>query len=297
MVRRKLATSARKVHYMFVLGDGNPLVHIRAPYVNRTIIILCCATFIAQAFGQAPSMDYGLIPAGFGVGGPVPGWIDLSNTPQRLFTYQFMHGDLAHLFGNMLMLWVFGDNIEDALGHLKYLLFYLLCGIVSAVVFAVFASEPLVPLIGASGSISGVMGAYLLLHPRARVLVAVFTRLPLVLPAGLVVGFYLAINLMMAVSGTEGAEENPIAWWGHVGGFAAGLALISPMRRRGVKLFQPMSAYPVDPFPRLRSFAAKFGLGGLFAGSHPDSPDNDWLAVVLRAVIFLLMAGMFFGFV
>lgn len=282
---------------MFVLGDGNPLVHIRAPYVNRAIILLCGITFVAQATGQAPSIEYGLLPAGFGMGGPVPAWIDLSNTPLRLITYQFMHADLAHLFGNMLMLWVFGDNIEDALGHVRYLLFYLLCGIISALVFAVFASDPLIPLIGASGSISGVMGGYLLLHPRARVLVAAFMRLPLVLPAGLVVGFYLVINLMMAMAGRDGAEESSIAWWCHVGGFAGGLALIAPMRKKDVKLFQPMAAYPLDPFPRLRSLAAKFGLGGLFAGSHPNSPDNDWLAVALRALIFLLMGAMFFGFV
>jgi len=229
-----------------------------------------------------------------GGGAQVPAWIDMSNTPTRLVSYQFMHANSPHLLGNMLMLWVFGDNIEDALGHVRYLLFYLLCGIVGALVFSLFVDDPLVPLIGASGSISGVMGGYLLLHPRARVLVALFTRLPMVLPAGLVVGFYIVFNLLMAAGG--GADQE-VAWWAHIGGFAAGLALIAPMRRRGIALFQPMTAYPVDPFPRLRSFAAKFGLGGLFAGGHPHSPDNDWLAVGLRAILFLAVAGMFFGLV
>lgn len=283
---------------MFVLGDGNPLVHIRAPYVNRSIIAACAAIFIAQAAGSVPIVDYGFVPAGVtGVPAEQVAWNDIKNTPMRLVSHQFMHANSPHLLGNMLMLWVFGDNIEDAVGHVRYALFYLLCGVIAALTFGVIVADPWVPLVGASGSISGVMGAYLLLHPRARVLVAAFSKVPLVLPGGLVVGFYLVLNLAMAFGGATSAGDLQVAWWAHIGGFVAGMVLILFMRQSDVALFQPLSAYPVDPFPRLRTFAGKFGLGGLFAGGHKDSPDNDWLAAGLRAVGFVVIGLLLLGMI
>ena len=286
---------------MFVLGDGNPLVHIRAAYINRSIIVLCVLAYVMQVSGGLEVLDYVFVPAGLAFWIDSSGWLDQTGTPARLIAYQFLHADALHLAGNMLMLWVFGDNIEDALGHLRYLLFYLICGVVAAVVFTVFVADPWVPLLGASGSISGVMGAYLLLHPRARVLVAVLSKVPLALPAALVVGLYILLNIAMAYS-TTGMTANQlqgdaVAWWAHVGGFAAGLALIPVARRRGVALFQPLSAYPVDPFPRLRAFAGQFGLGGLFAGAHENSPDNGLAAALLRAVIFIAATGLMLGLI
>lgn len=284
---------------MFVLGDGNPLVHIRAAYVNRSIIALCAVIYVLQVTGGVDWQLYAYVPASLTPGALTYGWVDTTGTPERLIAYQFLHVDFLHLAGNMLMLWVFGDNVEDALGHVRYLLFYLLCGIIGAVAFTFFVSDPLMPLLGASGSISGIMGAYLLLHPRARVLVTVIAKVPMALPAGLVVGFYVAINLIMAFDQISPAAavsaQADVAWWAHVGGFGAGLALIPFARRKGVALLQPITAYPLDPFPRLREFASRFGLGGLFSGGHTQSPDNGLGAVLIRALVFLAAAGLMFG--
>ncbi len=150
-----------------------------------------------------------------------------------LFTSMFMHGGLAHIGGNMLFLWIFGDNIEDRLGHVRYLLFYLLCGVIASLahVFttAAFAGEQgdmLVPSLGASGAISGVLGGYILLHPSRRVTVILFRFLTDV-PAYVAIGIWFLFQLIsgLGVFG-QGSQQGGVAYAAHVGGFLAGLVLI-----------------------------------------------------------------------
>ncbi|HEU4869422.1 MAG TPA: rhomboid family intramembrane serine protease [Pyrinomonadaceae bacterium] len=160
--------------------------------------------------------------------GPTPVSVYLT-----LFTSMFMHGGLAHIGGNMLFLWIFGDNIEDRLGHAKYLVFYLLCGIIASLshVFAtgVFATDEralLVPSLGASGAISGVLGAYILLHPKRRVTVILFRFLTQV-PAYVAIGIWFAFQLISGLGMLGGgSQQGGVAYAAHIGGFLAGLILI-----------------------------------------------------------------------
>ena len=150
-----------------------------------------------------------------------------------LFTSMFMHGGIAHIAGNMLFLWIFGDNIEDRLGHLRYLTFYLLCGVLASLahVFATaaFSSDPssmLVPSLGASGAISGVLGGYLVLHPTRRVTVILFRFLTDV-PAYIAIGIWFAFQLISGLGMLGGgSQQGGVAYAAHVGGFVAGVVLI-----------------------------------------------------------------------
>ncbi|HEX7773212.1 MAG TPA: rhomboid family intramembrane serine protease [Pyrinomonadaceae bacterium] len=160
--------------------------------------------------------------------GETPGSVYLT-----LFTSMFMHGGIAHIAGNMLFLWIFGDNIEDRLGHVKYLIFYLVCGIIASLahVFTtgVFAGDPdslLVPSLGASGAISGVLGGYLLLHPKRRVTVILFRFLTDV-PAYVAIGIWFAFQLISGLGMLGGGSQSGgVAYAAHIGGFIAGLVLI-----------------------------------------------------------------------
>ena len=147
-----------------------------------------------------------------------------------VITSQFLHGGWWHLIYNMLFLWIFGNNIEDAMGHWCFLVFYLLCGIGAALINAGMEPGSVIPTIGASGAISGVLGAYLLLYPRAKILVLVFYML-LPLPAFLVLGVWI----VMQVANLGGGQSN-VAWWAHIGGFAVGMVLILLFKYRHVKL-------------------------------------------------------------
>lgn len=153
-----------------------------------------------------------------------------------LFSSMFLHGGWLHLGGNMLYLWVFGDNVEDKLGHGRYLLFYVLTGLAAS--FAHIAIDPLseIPTVGASGAISGVLGAYLLMFPGARVvtLIPVFMFLQVAeLPALVVLGLWFVLQFFngLASLGYETAGMGGVAWWAHIGGFVAGLILVKPFRR------------------------------------------------------------------
>ncbi|PYS71651.1 MAG: rhomboid family intramembrane serine protease [Acidobacteria bacterium] len=150
-----------------------------------------------------------------------------------LFTSMFMHGGFAHIAGNMLFLWIFGDNIEDRLGHVRYIVFYLLCGVVAGLahVFATYAlatdqSSLLVPSLGASGAISGVLGGYLLLHPTRRVTVILFRFLTDV-PAYVAIGIWFVFQLISGLGMLgRGSQQGGVAYAAHVGGFVVGVALI-----------------------------------------------------------------------
>jgi membrane associated rhomboid family serine protease len=160
----------------------------------------------------------------------IPAWA-------TMFTSMFLHGGWMHLIGNMLYLWIFGNNVEDAMGHFRFIVFYLLCGVAAVFAQALPNSESTVPMIGASGAISGVLGAYLLLHPRAQVLVWVplgFMR-PIYLPAFIVLSFWFVLQLIN--SAMAPSEGGGVAWGAHIGGFLAGMVLIPFFKYRRTRLF------------------------------------------------------------
>ena len=184
------------------------------------------------AFDQA-TIDFGMIPIVVRdlYPQPVPWLPDWAN----LATYAFLHADWMHLLSNMLFLWVFGDNIEDAFGHIKFLIFYLACAVLAALAHLLFNLDGNGPLIGASGAVAGVMGAYILLYPHARVFVLarIVWFIPLPVPAFWMLGFWIATQLFFVVMGSD----EPVAWWAHLGGFTAGLVLAPLFKSRNVPLF------------------------------------------------------------
>jgi membrane associated rhomboid family serine protease len=223
------------------LGDDIPRRWIAYPYATWGIVGVCVVVFLWQvSLGEkgfvASLYGYGVIPSVL-VGGDtldprlarVPSWL-------TLFTSQFLHGSWMHLAGNMLFLWIFGDNIEDAMGHARFLVFYLLCGAIAGLGFAL--SDPAVssPTIGASGAIAAVLGAYIVLHPRARVLVLVGFW-PVHLPAFLLLGVWAGIQLLNASYAQP--DEAEVAFWAHVIGFAAGVILVFFFKRRMVPMLNP----------------------------------------------------------
>ena len=220
------------------LKDDNPLTRIPFQYVTVALIGICVAVFLWQvslaAGGQAAVLGLGAIPAVlFGSRELAPGLV-LVPAPLTLVTSMFLHGGWMHLIGNMAFLWIFGDNVEDSMGHLRFLVFYLVCGVLAALAHAVLNADSIAPMVGASGAISGVLGAYLVLHPRARVLV-LFMFMVTRLPAFVVLGAWIGLQVFNAtMSGSAGGGT---AWWAHIGGFIAGAALIVPFRHKTVPLF------------------------------------------------------------
>lgn len=228
---------------MFVpIGDDNPLKRIRFQYVTVTLIavnVLAYLLEMAPAATNSMLSSFALVPqelfqVGL-VGGAAPVSGDAYPVPERmtLFSYMFLHADGMHLIGNMLFLWVFGDNVEDALGHLKFLVFYLACGVLAGLVHAVIRPESQDALIGASGAISGVISAYLMLHPRVGVWVLALKFIPLRITAALALGLWIVLQFVMAYLPQEGAT----AWFAHIGGLAAGALLVPLLKRRDVPLF------------------------------------------------------------
>jgi membrane associated rhomboid family serine protease len=180
--------------------------------------------------GQAAVYSFGFIPAVVFEGASLPAELVRVPAELTLVTSMFLHGSFMHLAGNMLYLWVFGNNIEDVCGHFRFVLFYLLCGLVAAFAQALPNPASEVPMIGASGAISGVLGAYLLLfpHARVRVLVPLFLVFFTTIRAGWLLGFWFVFQLLNGL-GTSSAEGG-VAFWAHVGGFIAGLGLIFVLR-------------------------------------------------------------------
>lgn len=148
----------------------------------------------------------------------------------------FLHGGWMHLLGNMLYLWIFGDNVEDRFGHVRFLIFYLFCGWIATLAHAYLNTSSSIPTVGASGAISGVLGAYLVLYPRARVVALIpmgfFTRIT-TLPALLVLGLWFVLQLFSGVAGLGLRESAGVAWWAHIGGFAAGALIALALAKRG----------------------------------------------------------------
>jgi len=222
---------------MIPVGDDNP--SRRTPVVNWMLIALNVLVFFYELTLRPRALD--LLFTTWGVL-PNEVWYLFAhplNTPLEvwlsLFTSQFLHGGWAHIIGNMLFLWVFGDNIEDALGHVTYLAFYLASGVAAAFAQAFVMGPSNIPAIGASGAIAGVLGAYLLLYPlaRIRILVPLFILFwTIQLPALLVIGWWFVQQFFYGVGSLSEAGMGGVAFWAHVGGFVAGLIFILPFRER-----------------------------------------------------------------
>jgi len=222
---------------MFVpLHDDTPLRVIRFQYATGVIIAIDLLVLLyMQSIGGADSdlyfaLSYGAIPAL--LTDHIPAVDDIQAVPEALtlVTYMFLHAGWMHLISNMLFLWVFADNVEDAFGHVGFVVFYLLCGALAALTHAFMTPDSQAPLIGASGAVSGVMASYLVLYPRARVWVLLFMRLPLRIPAYWALIGWIVFQFLSLAIATE--DEMQVAWWAHIGGFVAGLALTALFRNR-----------------------------------------------------------------
>ncbi|MHC1547860.1 rhomboid family intramembrane serine protease [Phyllobacterium sp. K27] len=223
---------------MFIpLHDANSLKYIKLQYVTLSLIALNVFIFALTSIGgdyaEATIIGLGYIPAIVHDLAALPAAYEIVPSNFTYITYAFLHADIFHLGGNMLFLWVFGDNIEDALGHVKFLIFYLLCAAAGAFLHGVILPDSEAPLIGASGAIAGIVAAYLILHPRVKVWVLAFGRIPLRIPAIYPLILWVAMQFgMLLWSGDE-----MISWPAHVGGIIAGALLIVVLKRRDVPLF------------------------------------------------------------
>ena len=221
---------------MIPLKDRNPTR--RFPFVTILLIAANILIFLYE-LSLGPRLEgfmarYSVIPVSI-----VQALTSGLSNPRALitlFTSLFIHGGWLHVGGNMLYLWIFGDNVEDKLGHFRYFIFYIICGLAASALHIYFAPASTMPTIGASGAISGVLGAYLLMFPRARVLtlIPIFIFIKLAeLPAYLILIFWFILQFFNGVLslGNEAAGMGGVAWWAHVGGFLTGLILVFPFRK------------------------------------------------------------------
>lgn len=234
---------------MFPLRDHNPSA--RTPWLTWALIVVNVAVFLATLPEFASEqrlyrflLDWGLVPARIMAG---DGW-------HTFVTSMFLHGGWLHLLGNMLFLWIFGDNLEDEMGRVGFLAFYLASGIGAGLMQIAADPASVVPMVGASGAIAGVMGGYLLLHPRARVdvlfIIVVFVRIVPV-PAWLMLGVWLGLQFVNGFVDDGGAG---VAYWAHAGGFLVGLVLTLPfwLRRGGPAFWRRTAGAPPNPEARWR---------------------------------------------
>jgi membrane associated rhomboid family serine protease len=224
---------------MFPIDDNNP-TRI-TPYVTYALIAINLVVFIYELSLTPPQLErffhiYALVPKeltadlnGISVNQQVP-------EPLTLVTSQFLHGGFAHIFGNMLFLWIFGNNIEDQLGHIKYLIFYLACGILAALSQWFFSTQSVLPSLGASGAIAGVLGAYILRFPNARVRTLLFLG-PFItfpdIPAIFFLGIWFVQQALYGIASLNvpsniGMENGGVAYFAHIGGFVFG-AILGPL--------------------------------------------------------------------
>jgi membrane associated rhomboid family serine protease len=223
---------------MIPIRDANPSAG--TPVINYLIITACAVVFFYEAhLGRKLQhflLYYGLVPVRYS-NPQVAAHFTLTEQLLPFVASMFLHGGWLHLIGNMWVLYIFGDNIETYLGHVRYLVFYLLCGLSAAVIHLATNFTSHLPTVGASGAIAGVMGAYFLLYPRARILtlVPIFFFFTLIeIPAYLFLGFWFLLQFFSGALGLLGGEGNVggIAWWAHIGGFVAGIALLRSLQPR-----------------------------------------------------------------
>jgi membrane associated rhomboid family serine protease len=213
------------------LSDKDPAGQSMVPVATYALIALNVAVFLVEGFSAdidaALVRHLALVPAALWVAaeGPVL-------TALTFVTYSVLHGSWVHLIGNMLFLWVFGGNVEDAMGHLRFIAFYVLCAAAGGAAYVLSAPTSLAPLAGASGAVAGIVAAYLMLRPCARIEVFVFV-VPVAMAAYWALGSWIILQVAMILEHVD----DGIAWWTHLGGLAAGALLITVMRRRNVRLF------------------------------------------------------------
>lgn len=204
----------------------------RFPIVNWGLIVLNVLVFLYElSLGPAAlrnlTFTWGLVPVNL-MAHPGTGWI-------TIFTAMFLHGGWFHILSNMWVLFIFGDNVEDRMGRLRYLIFYLSSGVAAALLESLVLQNSQVPMIGASGAIAGVLGAYLILYPRARVasivpIIFIFTIIEI--PAAIFLLFWFVSQLFSGWLALQGSAGNGIAWWAHVGGFVFGMLAVNVFARR-----------------------------------------------------------------
>jgi membrane associated rhomboid family serine protease len=216
--------------------DNDPLDRNPYAFVTWTMIAISIVVFLIQLGASedteiAMLRDYALIPAA------VFGKVELGGSWPPIvaaFTYMFLHGGWSHIIGNMLFLWVLGDNIEDAFGSVRFFLFYMLCGTAGGIAHLLAHPDSVAPLVGASGAVSGVVAAYLMLRPCARIMVLLFGFIPFSIGSAWVLGFWGLMQVWNVLSASGGDT----AWWAHVGGLVAGAVLTLVFRRPDVTLFE-----------------------------------------------------------
>jgi membrane associated rhomboid family serine protease len=228
---------------MFPLKDENPTQIV--PVVTWILIGVNVLIFLYQV-SLGPSLSrvfvfqYGSIPAVVLGHEKLPDSIASIPPVFSVFTSMFLHGGWMHLLGNMWFLWIFGNNIEEVMGRLRYLIFYLICGLLASWSHILANMNSVIPTIGASGAIGGVLGAYIMIYPRARVYTLIFLgffiRLMYV-PAAVILGYWFIIQLL---SGSfSGGQSGGVAFWAHVGGFLAGAILVGVFKKKEVRFFNP----------------------------------------------------------
>lgn len=247
---------------MFPIRDHNPSG--RTPWITRVLIALNFIVFLLTWVMPEVLLGTGEAVAGeklssdeltgflFYIGGMVPAFVSEGEMLHGFLTAQFLHAGWMHLLGNMLFLWIFGDNLEDAFGPLKYLCFYLTCG--AAAAFAQYLADPAseVPMVGASGSIAGVLGGYLLLYPRAKVdvllIFIIFFRV-FTIPAWIVLMVWFGLQVLGVTTPDDPEGGDMVAYWAHAGGFMAGLALALPffIRQGGPRFWAKFDGHPPHP--------------------------------------------------
>ena len=221
------------------LHDINPRILLQVPWITWGLIAACGLLYfhevsLAPAEGQRLVIGLGMIPASLLGSAELPPELTMVSPGVTLVTSLFLHGSIMHLVGNMLFLWVFGDNVEDAMGHGRFALFYVICGMAAGLVHAFSDPASPIPVVGASGAISGVLGAYLLLYPRAKVLIPIII-FPVYLPAALLLVIWFGFQALAVWAGA-GADSG-VAWWAHIGGFIVGAILVVPFRHKTIPLF------------------------------------------------------------
>lgn len=249
------------------VADDNPTR--RFPLVTVAVIAACVLVYLWQlGMGtraeNAIALGYGLIPSVLLGADSLPPNFPHAPAWATIYTSMFLHGGLLHLGGNMLYFWIFGNNVEDSMGGVRFAVFYLLCGTAAALAQVAAAPFSQAPMIGASGAIGGVLGAYLVLHPRANVRVFLWIIILIRIinvPALIVLGVWFAGQVYSGL--TTPVEQGGVAVWAHIGGFVTGVVLIPFFRRRDVRLFEA---------PRSRSFA----VARPRRGSVPPSGGRPW---------------------
>lgn len=218
---------------MFIpLRDENPTR--TTPYINYALVLVNALVFLYELTlphrtQAALASVYGTVPVRFAHA--LTGHGHLQAAILSLFTSMFLHAGLAHLLGNMLFLWIFGDNVEDFFGHFGYLIFYIFCGIASGLTHIAFNLHSPLPAVGASGAISGVLGAYIVLYPTNRILTLVLIFL-VPIPAFIILGYWFLLQFAAGISSFGAAATGGVAWWAHIGGFLVGLLITVMFKRK-----------------------------------------------------------------